>query len=151
MGQAAWDPRQPGPASAFATAAIALLARLMPIRGRGYEAGASVASRSSRTEGTIISRPVVAPACGKIASAHSHRRTAQRASPNVNPDLPGHATAPVRFDSGNAWNRRATTEYRPNRHGAARRTVARHHPRVDSRPRHERSSWKVVSIFQRAV
>src|SRR5687768_4245876 len=45
----------------------------------------------------------------------------------------------------------ATTEYRPNRHGAARSTVRRHHPRVVSRPNPDRHSCIVVSMFHRAV
>jgi hypothetical protein len=48
-----------------------------------------------------------------------------------------------------ALNRIATTVYRPNRHGPARRTVFLHHPRVLSRPKQLRASWNVVSMFQR--
>ncbi len=48
-------------------------------------------------------RAMPSPACGKTASSHSHRRTAHRASENVTVALPGHDTAPIRFDSGSTW------------------------------------------------
>ena len=53
-------------------------------------ASASVVSRSSRTGPGSFCRVVLSPACGKTASAHSHRRTAHRASENVTVTLPGH-------------------------------------------------------------
>jgi hypothetical protein len=80
------------------------------------------------------------PACGKTPSAQIHRRTAVTASENVTASFPGHDTDPVRLASGSAWYRAATTEYNPNRHGAARQIVARDRPRVVSRPVHDRHS-----------
>jgi hypothetical protein len=47
--------------------------------------------------------------------------------------------------------RSATTVHSPNRHGASRRTVLRHQPRVVSSPSSARISWKVGSRFLRAV
>src|SRR5439155_256790 len=70
--------------------------RLVPILG-AQAAGASVVSSSSRTGSGSFSSPVCAPACGKMASAHSHRRTAPSASENVTVALPGHDTPPHRF------------------------------------------------------
>ena len=112
-------------------------------------AGASVVSGSSRTGAGSFWRAAASPARGKTASSHSRRRTAHRASENVTVAFPGHATAPARFAAGRAWNRIATTEYDPSRHGLARGTVFLHHPRAVSRPKHERASGNVASMFQR--
>ncbi len=71
------------------------------------------------------------------------------ASENVTVAFPGQDTAPARFSPGSRWYRTATTEYRPNRHGAARTTVRRDRPRVVSTPTHDRHSWDVISIDQR--
>src|SRR5205823_9875489 len=87
---------------------VADLARLVPILG-AQAAGASVVSSSSRTGSGSFSSPVCAPACGKMASAHSHRRTAPSASENVTVALPGHDTPPHRFAAGSEWNSTATT------------------------------------------
>ena len=64
-------------------------------------------------------------ACGKTPSTQTRRRTAVRASENVTVSFPGHITRPARLPSGSRWYRTATTEYSPNRHGAARSTVRR--------------------------
>src|SRR5262249_676749 len=72
-------------------------------------------------------------------------------SEKVTVALPRHRTAPCLWVSGRRWYNNATAVYRPNRQGATRNTVCRHQPRVVSKPRCARSSWKVVSMFQRPV
>src|SRR5689334_15524075 len=89
--------------------------------------------------------------CGKTPSDHSHCRSVVTASEKVTAVFPGHQITLRRLASGNVAYSRATTEYKPNKQGAARNTVARHQPRVVSNPKWQRSSWKVVSIFQRPV
>src|SRR3954452_4269214 len=72
------------------------------------------------------------------------------ASEKVTSVFPAHSTARTHaYRLGNWLYKHATTVYSPNRHGAARSTVFSFHPRVLSRPRYERISWKVVSSFQR--
>src|SRR5436305_13789771 len=71
--------------------------------------------------------------------------TGASASENVTVASPGQTAAPTRFPSGSARYSTAPTDSSPNRQGADRRTVSRHHPRVVSSPRWQRSSWKVVS------
>src|SRR5262245_18376148 len=116
-----------------------------------YAAGARAASRTSRNGDGSFSRPPSHPACGKTHSLHSQRLTELSASEKLTAAFPGQRIAPVRFASGRAWYNTVITVYRPNRQGAARSTVWRHHPRVVSNPRQERISWKVVSMFQRLV
>lgn len=55
---------------------------------------------------------------------------------------PPHCPGPLR--AGSAAKRTATTVYGPSRHGAARRTVPLHRPRVVSSPRAERVSSNVT-------
>lgn len=55
------------------------------------------------------------PACGKTPSAQTHRRTAVRASEKVTVALSAQLTEPTRLAAGRAWNRAATTVYRPTR------------------------------------
>src|SRR5688572_15111220 len=111
-----------------------LLARLMHPR-RAHEAGARAENRSVWSGSGSCWTAASPAACGKTQRNQSQRRTAASASENVTTALPGHWTDTRRSRSGRATNSSATTEYRPNRQGAARSTVRRHQPRVVSSPR----------------
>src|SRR5207249_4752180 len=125
-----------------------VLARLMP--SHWLQAAAARAENLSAGSGSGSPWKAVPPAaCGKTRDDPSQRRTAVSASEDLTTAWPGHWTEPRRSPSGRVANRSATTEYRPNRPGPARRTVSRHQPRVASRPRGARASRNVVSMVQR--
>src|SRR6516164_4825266 len=88
----------------------------------------------------------------KTHSTHNQRRTAVIASEKVTSSFPGQNTVRCcRYFLGNWVYSNATTVYKPNKHGTARSTVSSVQPRVVSKPRYARISWKVVSRFQRPV
>lgn len=63
--------------------------------------------------------------------------------------FPGQAIALCRRRRAGNWTYNAATNvYRPNRHGATRKTVVGSRPRVVSSPTYARSSSKVVSVYQ---
>src|SRR5262245_4266904 len=77
----------------------------------------------------------------KIQWRHKPRRTSVMASEKVMVALPAHGTTSSRRSaSGSAAYHSATTAYKPNKHGSARRTVWRDQPRVVSRPKYARTS-----------
>src|SRR5262249_49521612 len=115
-----------------------------------HVAGARAWSRTARKGRESFSKASRWPGIAKTHCCHSQRLTAVMASEKVMSCLPGQSTTRTWvYRRGNWLYRAATTVYNPNRHGAARSTVFSFQPRVVSKPRYERISWKVVSSFQR--